>query len=121
MAIVHMDKRVDSFLSQLENEAETFKAELQFFDYDDKLEVNRFDEEVVLSLRDFDIDFILVIEQTGVYTPEDYCQPSEFSEISSTTEISDLQVYDNIYGEYLRFNREEFTEIVQLVKNLIII
>lgn len=121
MAIVHMDKRVDSFLSQLKKEAEVFKAELQFFDYDEKLEVNRFDEEVVLSLRDFNINFVLIVEQKGVYTPEDYCQPSEFNEVSSTIEAVDLQVYDNIYGEDLRFNREEFTEVVELVKNLIII
>lgn len=121
MAIVHMDKRVASFLSQLDNEAEVFNPELQFFDYDDKLEINRFDEEVLISLRDFGISFILIVEQTGTYTPEDYCQPSEFNEESTTIEIVDLTVHDDIYGENLRFNREEFTEIVQKVKDLIIV
>jgi hypothetical protein len=119
MAIVHMNKRVENFFHQLEWEAEDFVPELQFFDYGEKSKTFKYDEEVIISTRDFDIEFDLIVEQTGEYTPEDYCQPEEFTPYETTVEIQNLTVFDNIYGEQLRFNREEFTDLVQKVKNLI--
>lgn len=119
MAIVHMNKRVDKFINQLDLHDEKLFPDPQLFDYRSNQEVWRFDEEITISLRDFHIYFFLIIEQKGTYTPADHCQPEEFNEDSTSIEINDFQVYDDVYGEYLRFNREEFTEIVNKVKDLI--
>lgn len=122
MAIVHMEKQVSKFLHQLETTFEKVHPDPQFFDYEEDNEIYKYDEEVLIDLPDFTIEFNLVVTQTGVYDPGDtICQAPEFHEESTEVTIDDLKVYDSVYGEYLRLNREEFTEIINLVRELIII
>lgn len=122
MAIVHMSKRVDRFMNQLDLHDENIHPDPQLFDYEDKKEIYLFDEEISIMLPDFEILFGLIVRQTGTYDPGDgLCQPPEFNEETTEVEIEDLIVYDSVYGEELRFNREEFTEVVNKVKTLILI
>jgi hypothetical protein len=120
MAIVQMHKRVERFFNQLESTAEKYTPNPQFFDYEDDREVYLLEEDVVITLQDFDIMFFLTVEQKGTYDPGDHiCQAPSFDVEETYIYVDDLVVFDLVGGDDLNFNREEFTEIVEKVKELI--
>jgi hypothetical protein len=119
MAIVHMHQRILRFQQQLEYAEDRIFPDPQYFDYDEGKEIYKYEEEEAITLPDFSIEFDLIITQVGTYDPGSHCQPPEFNEESTEVEIRDLIVFDSVYGEELRLNREEFTDIILKVKQLI--
>lgn len=120
MAIVYMNKRVDKLMNQLDLYDDLLYPNPQHFSYQEKEEVYLYDVARSIMLRDFEIIFKLIIKQTGDYAPgEGLCKPESFTVETTELKIEDLKVYDNVYGEYLKLSRAEFTEVVNKVKPLI--
>jgi hypothetical protein len=116
-----MQKQIDRFSDQLSITEERIYPMVTEYDWEEDVEIYRYDQEEIISLPDFDIQFNLLIEEKGTYTAADNCHPEEFAMLSREIEIQGLKVYDTAYGQYLKLDRRQFTDIILEVKTLITI